>query len=408
MRFTLPRRTLLGLALLAGLVGLSHQPAAACPFCTMQGQTLTGDVNQAAMVVFGTLKNAKLDPNGEFGQGTTELEVEAVVKKHDILGDKKVLLLPRYVPSDSGKPTKFLIFCDVFKGKVDPYRGVPVKADSDIVKYLTGALAVKDKEPVDRLRFFFDYLDSPDIEVGNDAYKEFGNADPKYYVELGKRLPADKLAKWLQDPSTPSFRFGLYAVLLGHCGQDKYATLLRSMLDDPKKKSASGVDGMLAGYVLLRPKEGWDYITGQMKDASQDFLVRYAALRAARFFMDTRSDVVPKPDVVQGVALLLDQPDIADLAIEDLRKWKAWDRADEVLAVAKTDAYEPAIVKRSILRYCLQAKDSKAAEAYVAAKRKADAEAVSEAEELLQLEADAAKPKDEKKPAKKDEKKAGK
>ena len=37
----------------------------ACPFCTMQGQTLTGDVNAANLVLFGTLKNAKLLSNGD-------------------------------------------------------------------------------------------------------------------------------------------------------------------------------------------------------------------------------------------------------------------------------------------------------------------------------------------------------
>ena len=32
-------------------------PALACPFCSMQGQTLIGDVNQASMVLFGTLSS---------------------------------------------------------------------------------------------------------------------------------------------------------------------------------------------------------------------------------------------------------------------------------------------------------------------------------------------------------------
>ena len=31
------------------------------------------------------------------------------------------------------------------KGKIDPYRGVPAKADSRIAAYLKGGLAVKDK-----------------------------------------------------------------------------------------------------------------------------------------------------------------------------------------------------------------------------------------------------------------------
>src|SRR5438105_15621565 len=153
--------------------------ATSCPFCSMQGQTLIGDVNQASMVLYGTFTNAKLDAGGDLGQGSTDLVIEAVIKKHEVLGDKKVLTLPRYVPTDKNNSVKFLVFCDVFKGKIDPYRGVPVPADSDIVKYLTGSLAVKDKDVNARLRYFFDYLDNADLEVSNDAYKEFGNADYK-------------------------------------------------------------------------------------------------------------------------------------------------------------------------------------------------------------------------------------
>jgi len=55
----------------------------------MQGQTLTGEVNQASLVLFGTLANAKLNLGaGGFEQGSTDLQIEAVIKKHDILGDK--------------------------------------------------------------------------------------------------------------------------------------------------------------------------------------------------------------------------------------------------------------------------------------------------------------------------------
>ena len=63
--------------------------AGACPFCSMQGQTLTGDVNQASMVLFGTLANAKLDANGAFGQGSTDLRIEAVIIKKPNPGGSK-------------------------------------------------------------------------------------------------------------------------------------------------------------------------------------------------------------------------------------------------------------------------------------------------------------------------------
>jgi hypothetical protein len=360
--------------------------AAACPFCSMQGETLTGDVKQASMVLFGTLTNAKLDPSGGFGEGTTDLVIEAVIKKHDILGNKKVLTLAKYVPVDQNNSAKFLILCDVFNGKIDPYRGVAVKADSDMVKYLTGALAVKDKDVATRLRFFFDYLDNPDVEIANDSYKEFGNADYKDFRDMAKELPADKVAKWLADADTPAFRYGLYASMLGHCGTAKHAELLRQMLDDPQKRLNSGIDGVLAGYTMLQPKEGWAYIRAILKDESKEFLFRYAALRAARFFWDYRPDLIDKKTVVEAVCLLLDHKEMADLAIEDLRKWGHWDVLDRVLALYSKPSHDIPIVRRAILRYALSCPKSSKAEAFVAELRKKAPDMVQDVEELLKLE----------------------
>jgi hypothetical protein len=53
--------------------------------------------------------------------------------------------------------------------------------------------------------------------------------------------------------------------------------------------------------------------------------------------------------------------------------------------VRQTAAYKLPIVRRAILRFCLQCPGKKAS-AYVAARTKEDAEAVSEARELLDLE----------------------
>ena len=44
----------------------------------------------------------------------------------------------------------------------------------------------------------------------------------------------------------------------------------------------------------------------------------------------TRVHAIPASQVTPAVGSLLDQKDIADLAIEDLRKWSCWDVADQV------------------------------------------------------------------------------
>jgi len=365
----------------------------ACPFCTMQGQTLTGEVNTAAMVLYGKLTNAKVK------EETTDIDIEVVVKDHPARGKATKLTLSREIDlTGAGDKDRYLIFCDIFKGKIDPYRGMHLTAGSRLPEYLRGAIQVKDKPVGDRLAFFFDFLDSSDLEISNDAYKEFGNADYKDFKEVAPKLPADRVVKWLttEQDKTPSFRVGLYASMLAHCSKNKEkdAAVLRALLNDPERKAGSGVDGIMAGYVMLKPKEGWDYLSGVLKDGKEDFMFRYAALRAVRFLHDYRSEVIGKKQLVEGLCSMLSQDDIADLPVEDLRKWQAWDQADKVLAVAKSSAAKAPIVRRAILRYCLQCKGNATAEAYVNARRKEDPKAVEEAEELLKLEQDTTKPAD--------------
>jgi hypothetical protein len=372
------KRCILPAALLL-CIGISS-PAPACPFCGMSGQTLTQELNQASLVIYGTATNGRPgSPDG--GEGATQLSITELIKPHAITQGKKQVTIPRYVPNG-----KYVIFFDVFKGKLDPYRGIPVK-NGDMPKYLAGALAVKDKKPGERLRFFFDFLNNDDSEIAVDALKEFGNTDYKAYQQMAASLPGDKVAAWLTDPKTPSYRFGVYASILGHSSQKKkeHGKLLRSLVEDPEKRVSSGIDGILAAYVMLQPKEGWAFLRGILKDSSKEFLLRYAALRAVRFFVDYRPDVMAKKDSIEAAALLLDQADIADLAIEDLRKWKSWDLTARVLGLKDKESHDVPIIRRSILRFALCSPD-KAAKAYVAQQRKADEQGVLDAEELLKLE----------------------
>lgn len=97
--------------------------------------------------------------------------------------------------------------------------------------------------------------------------------------------------------------------------------------------------------------------------------------------------MIPKKSLIEAIVLLLDQEDISDLAIEDMRKWKVWDQADKVLGLQEKDAYKKIpIVRRAVLRYALSCKGSTAADDFVKKQRLADAQGVMDAEELLKLE----------------------
>jgi len=359
----------------------------ACPFCQEErGPTLVGEFDQAAMVLVGTFTNPRTDTQGD--GGTSEFVIDEVLKSHEILANKKTVTLPKYIPQAKNK---YLVFCDVYKGRIDPYHGVEIQPGSNLVKYLRGAMALKDKPLAAQLRYAFDYLNSPEIDIAIDAYRLFQRADYKDYKDMARALPAATLAKWLRDPKTPPYRYGLYGSLLGLCGQAEDARLLRATIQDPQKRMSSGVDGMLVGYVTIQPKEGWTYLEGLLKDEKQDFQVRYAALRALRFMWDQRPDLVAKADLVQGMAVLLDDPRMADFAIEDLRKWQQWKMTGRILDLFTKDSHNIPVVRRALLRFALCSPEARAA-AFVEEQRRRDREWVSDTEELLRLESQAPAP----------------
>src|SRR5262249_32167223 len=145
----------------------------------------------------------------------TDFKIEKVLKPNDIVKGKQVITIPRYVQGDQ---KKFLIFCDVYKKNIDAYKGVELSAKSDMVKYLEGGLQLAKDSPGKRLRYCFDFLQNPELEISLDAYREFAKADYKDYKDMAKTLDPKILVDWLDSPETPAYRYGLYASLLGHCG----------------------------------------------------------------------------------------------------------------------------------------------------------------------------------------------
>jgi hypothetical protein len=357
--------------------------APACPFCHRESPSLVENFKQCDLVLVGAFTNARI------AQGTCDLVVERVLKPHDVLRStrektadgKKVITLSR--PIQAKGP--HIIFCELFRDSIDPSRLLELLPGSKLIPYLTGALALKDRPQSERLRYCFDHLASADSEVAMDVYREFARADYKDYMEMAAKLPPDTIAGWLRDPKTPSYRYGLYASLLGHCGKVEHAKVLLSMIENSEKRKGSGIDGMLAGYVMIQPKEGWTYLTNVLKNGTEDFLMRYAALRTIRFFWDYRGDLVARDQLAAGLTLVLGHSDMADFAIEDLRRWQRWETTDCVLDLFDRKSHDVRAVKRAILRFALCCPRPRAA-SFVDAQRRRNAAWVKETEELLKLE----------------------
>lgn len=363
-----------------------------CPFAPACSLCL-GDLRQkltfrqeaggetAKLILYGSLANPRLVGGTT---GTTDLRIETVLRSHAFLGDKKVVEIPRYIPvSDPKDPPRYLVFCDIFNNKLDLYRGVPVKS-SAAVDYLKGALALDAKDTTRLLLYYFNYLEHADPEIATDAYIEFAKANDQEIGQVAGKLSPTRLRGLIKDPQTPSERLGLYAFLLGGCGGSEDAAVLRSLLQEPDERTRKAFDGMLGGYIHLRPQEGWELALTTLRDDKKPFDVRFAALRTLRFYHGWKPDET-QTKVLRGMEIVISQGDLADLAIDDLRRWKVWDLTREILDLYGKKGSDSPILRQAIVRYALSCPKADATR-FVAERRKQEPDIVKDVEESLQYE----------------------
>src|SRR5262249_32196620 len=142
------------------------------------------------------------------------------------------------------------------------------------------------------------------------------------------------------------------------------------------------IDALLTGYTLLAQKDGWEYTRQILKTPTHGFTVRYAALLAVRYFRENSQGGPTQEKLIQAYADGLNFQDMADFAVDDLRKAKFWKYTELVLALPERDGFGAPIIRRSVLRYALQCPDAQAVR-YVARMRMANRTEVEEVEETL-------------------------
>lgn len=368
--------------------GVVVTPAGACSICDPNNFVQPTFRQEAALamakvILHGTIAN----PRATGGvSGETDLHVKTILRDHPAMKGKKALVLPRFLPiNDKSAPPHYVFFADVEKGKIDPYRGVVLRGP-ETVGYVKKALALNPKESVGNLSFFFDYLQDPDPEVARDAFFEFAKANDADIARAAPKLDAEKLRAWVKDPKTPPQKLGVYALLLGSCGKADDVALLRSLLDSKEERYMNSIDGLLAGYMQRKPREGWEFIQTVLADETKPLTLRLAVLRTIRFYQGSQPKD-SKPHVLKAMRTLLGQPEMADLAIEDLRGWKVWDLSAEVFDRYGRKGYDSTLVRRGIIRYALTNPATKEATVFLTARRIDNAEEVKELEESLKFAA---------------------
>ena len=345
--------------------------------------TFREEAAASKFVLVGRLENAREMPGGG---GTTDFVVIRVLKDDPKVKVKvgDVIRIPRLIPiPDPKKPPQFMVFGDVADGKPDIYRGELLSAS--LLEYFTNSMMIDTNDRVRLMRNAFDYLEDEDAAIADDAFATFDNSTDADVHEVGLHASAAKLRRWLQAERTKTSRRGLYSRLLASCGEKADAALLRTQLNKWVKDSPDSLDGVLIAYSVLDPKAGWAYTRHLLENPDHDFYVRYSGLRATRYFQTMQPGIIAQPEILAAIKPTLDQSDMADLSIDDLRKWCCWSFTDKILGLSGKKDFDSPLIRRAMIRYAIRCPDPRAAR-FIAEARKTEAARVAAIERIMESE----------------------
>lgn len=381
----------LALGVAVTIVAANLKPARACSLCANLGKSLAESVADADVVLFGTLSGAALNdrPNPGESNGTTELEIQRVIKGHLAIAGKTSLTLPRFLPDARDGRVECIVFAEMVNGQVDPYRAMTVETNR-FVDYLADVVRLSAGPAREKFAYLFDRLDDEDPNVSGDVYKEFANAPNVDIAMAASTFDPARLRSWIEDPRTPTHKIGLYACLLGMHGRKGDAEFLRGLVRQPLPMPPQVMDGVLAGLCLLDPKHGPRLALAMLCDPANDFTLRYAALRALRFLF-TDMPQLDKAMLLSGMLPAIALADMSDLIIDDLRKHQFWRATDRIIGLDGRREFGSIVIRRSIVRFALQS-PAPAAENFLARLRAREPRLVEDAEAQLRFESEPAHP----------------
>ncbi|MDZ4684433.1 MAG: hypothetical protein SH850_05035 [Planctomycetaceae bacterium] len=324
---------------------------AACPFCPPSSPTLAEQLAESDVGVLVEWLRSEDAPDDQ-SEARTDFRVVEVLRSFET-GPKKSQTVS--VPFlRQGKPGDlFLLMAKRVEGITE--WSLPIEVTEISAAYVKQAPS-PERPATERLPFFLRFLESPDQLLANDAFAEFSRAKYEDVVAIKDRLPRDKLRKWLEDPETTKMRLGFYGLLLGLCGNADDGLFLAAKVFPPTAEDEVrlGLDGMMAGYVLLTGETGLNRLVEQkLNDTQQPDGDVYAVINLLRFLWQFAADRVPQANVAAALRPLVDRPQFAEVAIVDLARWKDWSVLDKIIARYGEPPFETPEAKRKAITFAL-------------------------------------------------------
>ena len=328
--------------------------AVACPFCVATTQTFTEEIASMDAVVFAKLVKLPppIKPGTQLEEGQeiprARFQVVTIVKGKELVKPAQTIEAIYFGEAKLG--TSFLVMA------VDPPKlmwSTPLEVAQTTQAYIL-KLDTLPKDPVTRLEFFQQYLESEDEELARDSYDEFANSPYDAVKALKPKMDHTQLLEWIKDTEVPASRRRLYLTMLGVCGSEKDLPMLESLLSSSDRKKKAGLDALIGCYLTLKGPDGLKLIEDLfIRNKKSEYADTYAAVMALRFH-GTESDIIPRERILVSMRYMLDRPQLADLVIPDLARWEDWTQVDRMVKLFKDADEETSWVRVPVINYLRQ------------------------------------------------------
>ncbi len=226
-------------------------------------------------------------------------------------------------------------------------------------EYLLHAYEAPDRDasPLERLKHFEPYLEHSEPRIACDALCEFKCTEFENVAAFAPTMDADLLREWAWDEEQALIDRSMYLVLLAFCGTNDDALHMREEILQPIDTYRPESFYMMYADLMLSGEEAL-VVLEQEKLANRDshFSETYAAIRAIEAIEYSPEQVIPTERLAVSIRLLLDHPELGDIAVSMSTRFKDWSLADQLFIEYSTVEGPYAEAMRiMIIRYYLTA-----------------------------------------------------
>lgn len=212
--------------------------------------------------------------------------------------------------------------------------------------------SLTEPEWIERLAVVAANLESPDPLAAEIAYGEISRAPYGALRSLKRRLDAERIAAWMNDPELTSRRPG-YTLLLGIAGGPDDAARLEETIDLAwLARDATNLSAMLAADLELRGPGRVAWIEKSYFADPQRTLPEIEAALLALSVHGGAGGAVPRERVIEAYRTFIElRRPMAGFVAMELADWEAWEATPDYVDIVRSKVVKDPAGQFAILSY---------------------------------------------------------